>query len=65
MEAVKGPRGEGEDTALSVSHRPHRCTVLNCAKVSEIFIQGSWFILVFRETVICLNIEVHLHKLGI
>ncbi|XP_063895921.1 metastasis-associated protein MTA3 isoform X2 [Helicoverpa armigera] len=32
VEAAKGPRGEGEDTALSVSHRPHRCTVLNCAK---------------------------------
>lgn len=32
VEVVKGPR-EGEETALSVSHRPHRCTVLNCAKV--------------------------------
>lgn len=32
VEVPKGPRGEGEDTALSVSHRPHRCTVLNCAK---------------------------------
>ncbi|CAB3248895.1 unnamed protein product [Arctia plantaginis] len=32
VEVAKGPRGEGEDTALSVSHRPHRCTVLNCAK---------------------------------
>ncbi|XP_059053236.1 metastasis-associated protein MTA3 [Achroia grisella] len=32
VEAAKGPRGEGEDAALSVSHRPHRCTVLNCAK---------------------------------
>ncbi|XP_037294050.1 metastasis-associated protein MTA3 [Manduca sexta] len=32
VEAAKGPRGDGEETALSVSHRPHRCTVLNCAK---------------------------------
>ncbi|KAJ0173527.1 hypothetical protein K1T71_010676 [Dendrolimus kikuchii] len=31
VEASKGPR-EGEEGALSVSHRPHRCTVLNCAK---------------------------------
>ncbi|XP_047994284.1 metastasis-associated protein MTA3 [Leguminivora glycinivorella] len=31
-EAGKGARAEGEDAALSVSHRPHRCTVLNCAK---------------------------------
>ncbi|XP_061721769.1 metastasis-associated protein MTA3 isoform X2 [Cydia pomonella] len=32
VEAGKGARAEGEDAALSVSHRPHRCTVLNCAK---------------------------------
>ncbi|CAG4957309.1 unnamed protein product [Colias eurytheme] len=25
-------RGEGEEGVLSASHRPHRCTVLNCAK---------------------------------
>ncbi|XP_013170486.1 PREDICTED: metastasis-associated protein MTA3, partial [Papilio xuthus] len=30
-EAAKGAR-EGDETALSASHRPHRCTVLNCAK---------------------------------
>jgi hypothetical protein len=32
VEASKA-RAEGEDAALSASHRPHRCTVLNCAKV--------------------------------
>ncbi|XP_026494331.1 metastasis-associated protein MTA3 [Vanessa tameamea] len=31
-EAARTGRAEGEDTALSVSHRPHRCTVINCAK---------------------------------
>ncbi|CAH2094741.1 unnamed protein product [Euphydryas editha] len=31
-EAVRTGRAEGDDTALSVSHRPHRCTVINCAK---------------------------------
>ncbi|KAI8424869.1 hypothetical protein MSG28_006790 [Choristoneura fumiferana] len=31
-EAGRGPRAEGEDGALSVSHRPHRCTVPNCNK---------------------------------
>ncbi|CAG4988239.1 unnamed protein product [Parnassius apollo] len=30
-EAAKGVR-DGDETALSASHRPHRCTVLNCAK---------------------------------
>ncbi|XP_068619119.1 metastasis-associated protein MTA3 [Battus philenor] len=30
-EAAKSAR-EGDETALSASHRPHRCTVLNCAK---------------------------------
>ncbi|CAH2045084.1 unnamed protein product, partial [Iphiclides podalirius] len=30
-EAAKGAR-EGDETALSASHRPHRCTVVNCAK---------------------------------
>ncbi|CAH2249746.1 jg6069 [Pararge aegeria aegeria] len=31
-EVVRSARAEGEETALSVSHRPHRCTVINCAK---------------------------------
>ncbi|XP_060805171.1 metastasis-associated protein MTA3 isoform X1 [Amyelois transitella] len=31
VEAAKGPR-DGDETALSVSHRPHRCTVPNCGK---------------------------------
>ncbi|XP_026333318.1 metastasis-associated protein MTA1 isoform X1 [Hyposmocoma kahamanoa] len=31
-EAATGKAREGDDAALSVSHRPHRCTVLNCAK---------------------------------
>ncbi|XP_072929743.1 metastasis-associated protein MTA3 isoform X2 [Epargyreus clarus] len=29
---ARGARGEGEEGALSASHRPHRCTVLNCGK---------------------------------
>lgn len=35
-EAVRTARAEGEETALSVSHRPHRCTVINCAKVMHV-----------------------------
>ncbi|XP_034834196.2 metastasis-associated protein MTA3 isoform X1 [Maniola hyperantus] len=31
-EVVRSARAEGEETALSVSHRPHRCTVINCGK---------------------------------
>ncbi|RVE53939.1 hypothetical protein evm_001342 [Chilo suppressalis] len=29
-------RPDGDETALSASHRPHRCTVLNCAKVFKL-----------------------------
>ncbi|CAH0728552.1 unnamed protein product, partial [Brenthis ino] len=31
-ETTRTARADGEETALSVSHRPHRCTVINCAK---------------------------------
>ncbi|XP_050664132.1 metastasis-associated protein MTA3 [Leptidea sinapis] len=31
-EVVRSARAEGEENVLSASHRPHRCTVVNCAK---------------------------------
>ncbi|KAI5635880.1 BAH domain-containing protein [Phthorimaea operculella] len=46
IEVTSGKARE-EDTALSVSHRPHRCTVLNCSKVKIL----HYFLYGIRATV--------------